>query len=203
MVSASDAAYAAQPSGGSQGGVLALFAHPAILQGEAPVVILEAQSTRIARVVRCSMAAELSMAAEAFEHGDFLRAAFAEVVLKGFELRRWKWHASKWSHYLVLDAKTGYDVLNSECSTSDRKIMIDAAMLREAVTEENAENYVRWVPGKEMISDGLTKWADNGILSRVMGSGRWTLVDTPEAKAVRLAAAERKKRYKEAQRSGP
>ena len=42
---------------------------------------------------------------------------------------------------------------------------------------------------------------DNGVLSRVVETGRWTLVDTPEAKALREVAAERKKRYNLVRRS--
>lgn len=147
VVSASDAAYAAQPNGHSQGGVVCMVANPKIIEGKAPIAVIEAQSMKIQRVVRCSMSAELSMAAESFEHGDFLRAVLAEVVYRDFELRRWKWYASRWKHYLVIDAKTGCDVLTSECMTSDRKIMIDAAVLREALTEEGASNFVRWTPG--------------------------------------------------------
>eukprot|EP00435_Cladocopium_sp_Y103_P017212 s2419_g4.t1 len=191
VVSASDAAFAAQPNGGSQGGVTCLLAHPDVLEKEAPVAVVEAQSMKIQRIVRCSMSAELSMAAEAFEHGDYIRAVLAELTNHRFELRRWKWYASRWRHYLVIDAKTGYDVLNSECLTSDRKIMIDAAVLREAMTTEGTENYVRWIPGKEMISDGLTKWLDNHVLTRVMMEGKWSLVDTPEARRLRAEAAER------------
>eukprot|EP00435_Cladocopium_sp_Y103_P067474 s325_g30.t1 len=201
VVSASDAAFAAQPNGGSQGGVTCLLAHPGVTDGEAPVAIVEALSMKIQRVVRCSMSAELSMAAEAFEHGDYIRAVLAEVLNPNFELKRWKWYASRWKHYLVIDAKTGYDVLNSECMTSDRKIMIDAAVLREALTEEGMENYVRWMPGREMVSDGLTKWLDNHVLGRVMMSGRWSLVDTPEAKKLRAEAAERKRRYVQARKN--
>jgi hypothetical protein len=147
------------------------------------------------------MTSELSMAAEAFEHGDYIRAVLAEILNPQFELKRWKWYASRWRHYLVIDAKTGYDVLSSECMTSDRKILIDAAVLREALTEEGTENYIRWIPGREMVSDGLTKWLDNHVLARVMMKGRWSLVDTPEAQKLRAEAAERKRRYVQARKN--
>ena len=206
VISASDAAFAAQPKGHSQGGVVCMLAHPNVLEEKAPVGIVEAQSMKIQRVVRCSMSAELSMAAESFEHGDFVRAVLSEIVHADFSLPRWKWYASRWKHYLVIDAKTGYDVLASESMTSDRKILIDAAVLREALIEEGAENFVRWMPGKEMVSDGLTKWSDNGVLLQVLREGLWSLVDTAEARRLRQEAAERKKRYVQqtrADRSAP
>jgi hypothetical protein len=203
VVSASDAAFAAQPRHGSQGGVTCLIGHPQILQQKAPAVILETQSVRINRVVRCSMSAELSMAATAFEHGDFTRAVMAELLDHQFSLQDWKWFSSKWKHYLVIDAKTSYDVLNNEGVTADRKIMIDAAVLREAMTERSCENYVRWMPGKEMISDALTKWNGNGVLERVMKTGEWSLVDTPEAQELREAAAMRKRVYEAKKKQSP
>ena len=97
----------------------------------------------------------------------------------------------------MIDAKTGYDVLNSEVTTSDRKIMIDAAVLREAMLEEGAQNFVRWMPGPSMISDALTKWNPNHVMEKVMEQGLWSLVDTPEAQALRVAAAIRKKNHKQ------
>ena len=51
VVSASDAAFAAQPNGAC---VTCLLAHPGVLEGEAPVAIVEALSMKIQRVVRCS-----------------------------------------------------------------------------------------------------------------------------------------------------
>ena len=52
VISASDAAFAAQPKGHSQGGVVCMIAHPDILEKKAPVNILEAQSMKIQRVVQ-------------------------------------------------------------------------------------------------------------------------------------------------------
>ena len=67
-----------------------LLANPEVLRGNAPVIILEASSVKINRVVRCSMSAELSMAATAFEHGDFVRAVMAELLKASFRLQSWK-----------------------------------------------------------------------------------------------------------------
>lgn len=175
-----------------------MLAHPGVLEEKAPVSIVEAQSMKIQRVVRCSTSAELSMAAESFEHGDFIRAVLAEITCSDFSLPRWKWYASRWKHYL-----TGYDVLSSESMTSDRKILIDAAVLREALVEEGAENFVRWMPGKEMVSDGLTKWSDNGVLLQVLREGLWSLVDTDEARRLRQEAAGRKRRWVQQSRARP
>lgn len=114
VLSISDASYAGQPGGGSQGGLIVALAAPHIQECEAPLAIMECQSSRLQRVVRCSMAAELSMAATAFEHGDHVRATLAEIMCPRFEMRRWKMYASQWRHILVMDANVAYDALQSD-----------------------------------------------------------------------------------------
>ena len=64
-----------------------MFANPAVLDGEAPVCIMEATSSKVQRVVRCSMSAEVSALATAFEHGDYVRALFVELIKPSFDLR--------------------------------------------------------------------------------------------------------------------
>eukprot|EP00439_Symbiodinium_sp_Y106_P028278 s3590_g3.t1 len=173
VVSVSDTAFGAMPNGSSQGGTMVMFADPAILKGVVAVCIMEAASTKIQRVVRCSMFAEVSSLATAFEHGDYVRAVLAELLDPNFRMDRWKLSASKWRHILVMDAKTGYDAVSCEVLPSDRKIAIDVGVLRQGLLELDATNFIRWVPGSEMPGDGLTKWAHNAVLTRVMQEGQW------------------------------
>eukprot|EP00439_Symbiodinium_sp_Y106_P034831 s1149_g4.t1 len=135
------------------------------------------------------MSAEVSSLATAFEHGDYVRAVFAELIDPNFRIERWKLSASKWRHLLVTDAKTGYDAVSSEVLPSDRKIAIEVGVLRQGLLEPDTRNFIRWVPGSEMPGDGLTKWAHNHVLTRVMQEGQWSLVDTQEAQALRRLAA--------------
>ncbi|CAE7431039.1 FV3-083R [Symbiodinium necroappetens] len=192
VITASDAAYGAQPRGASQGGFVIMIGDRNIANGPSNVAILEVQSSKIQRVVRCSMSAELSSGATAFEYGDYVKAVLGEIVLPPFSLKEWKTATMLWRHYLVLDAKTAYDALHSENLPSDRKLLIDIAVLREALTD-NHQTFVRWVPGAEMVADALTKWNGNGVLQRVMEQGQWSLADTPELRRLRETAAARKK----------
>ena len=200
IVSASDAAYGAQPGGYSQGGLVIGLADEQILDGEAKICIIEAASMKIQRVVRCSMSAEVSMAATAFEHGDFVRAALSEMLFSDFQLKDWKQWANRWRHFLVIDAKTGFDVLNNESQTSDRKIQIDLAVLKQALTEETANAFTRWVPGHHIISDTMTKWYGNGALALALTRGMWSLKDTEEACELRREASKKRQQYKKASR---
>jgi hypothetical protein len=162
----SDAACAAQPKGGSQGGLLVAFAHPDIQDKETVIAVIEAQSTKLQPVVRCSMAAKLSMAASAFEHGDYdyVRAVVAEMTLQRFNIKSWKISASLWRHTLVMDAKVTCDAIAPEVSPTDRKLIVYIAVLRETLEDGDANSFLRWVPGREIRGDGLTKWNGNGSL---------------------------------------
>ena len=198
VVSVSDAAYGAMPGGHSQSGVLVLMASPKILTETAPVCALEGSSSKIQRVVRCSMSAEVSSLATCFEHGDFVRAVFCELIDARFQLRRWKLSVSRWPHYLVTDAKTAYDVLNNDTLATDRKVCIDVAVLRQAIVEDDTSCFVRWVPGAEIPCDGLTKWADNHALRRLRTTGTWALVDSPEAQEIRRQAGIKRAAWRKA-----
>ena len=102
VVSASDAAYGAMPGGHSQGANLVMLAHPKVLSGVGPVCILEVNSTKIHRVVRCSMSAEIS--ALTLRAGNPCRVDRSSF--RAFELGSWKRHVAKWRHVLATDAKT-------------------------------------------------------------------------------------------------
>lgn len=196
VLSISDAAYGAQPNGSSQGGILIALANPGIQKGEAPLAVMEGMSSKLQRVVRCSMAAELSVAATAFEHGDYVRAVLGEMLDPTFKLREWKIAASMWKHVLVMDAKVAYDAIASEVSPTDRKLIVDIALLRETLEDPEGNSFLRWVPGKEIPGDGLTKWHANGALERVLQDGWWSLCDTKLAAELRRRIAERKRASK-------
>ena len=203
ILSVSDAAYGAMPNGASQGGTMVLFGNPQVLEGEGTVCIMEAVSTKIQRVVRCSMSAEVSSLATAFEHGDYVRAVFVELIHQGFELGRWKLCVAPWPHVLVTDARTGYDAVNSETLPTDRKIAIDVGVLRQGLVEDGAGCTVRWVPGSQMVGDGLTKWHHNGVINAVMEQGVWSLRDTETSRELRRVAAAKRAAWPKSAKAAP
>ena len=73
-------------------------------------------------------------------------------------------------------------------------------MLRETLEDEAGHGFVRWVPGREIPGDGLTKWSANGSLETILFSGKWSLTDNEVAAELRRRVADRKR--KRAQ-SGP
>ncbi|CAK8991626.1 unnamed protein product [Durusdinium trenchii] len=196
VLGVSDASFAGMPRGRSQGGSVLMLANPLVLEGAAPVCVIACHSGVLKRVVRSSLAAEISQAATTMEEADYLRAFMAEALDGAFTLRGWLAAVAKWRQMSVLDSRTGYDLLNGSALGEDKRLAIDVAAMRQALQEDGASRLVRWVPGEEIIADDLTKLAGNGRLMRVMSLGSWALKDTESAKKLRADAAARKRAFR-------
>ena len=197
VIGASDASFASMPRGRSQGGYVVMVANPEVMDGEAPVNVLSYHSGLIKRVVRSSLAAEISQAAATLEETDFVRAVLAEAIYKDFALQNWLSYVAKWKQILVMDSRTGYDLLNGASLGEDRRLAIDIAAMKQALHEDGGARLVRWVPGEELPADDLTKLRGNRRLLQVMRSGLWALKDTESAKQLRADAAARKRTYRQ------
>ena len=130
------------------------------------------------------------------EEADFLRALLAEMLHQDFQLKSWITVVSKWRQILVMDSRTGYDLLNRQALGEDKRLAIDISAMRQALQEDGGARCVRWVPGEELIADGLTKLQGNGKLMQVMQSNLWALKDTDQARQLRADAAARKQTYR-------
>jgi hypothetical protein len=75
-----DASQGSMPRAGSQNGIASLLCNPSVLTQSAPAALVEWTSSRVKRVVRSSMACEAAGVSLGFEHGDFLRAAWRELI---------------------------------------------------------------------------------------------------------------------------
>ena len=93
--------------------------------------------------------------------------------------------AAKWRLILVLDAKTGYDVLQRDTVAQDRRVAIDVAALRETLRQDGYAAAARWLPGPQHLADGLTKKYGSGVLEAVMENCRWSLVETEDVREAR------------------
>ena len=196
FIGVSDASHGAMPKGRSQGRLMVLVADEQVLEGDAVVNCLMFHSSVIKRVVRSSLAAEVSQAAETMEQADYVRAMFAEMVDPEFALAEWRWSAGKWKEVLVLDSKTGYDVLNGISNGEDKRLAIDVAILKEALYEPGSNKWLRWVSGLTIPADGLTKEYGNPMRDVVLRGGPWSLKDSPAAQKLREEAGHRKRQCK-------
>ena len=121
----------------------------------------------------------------------------AEATQCDFQLNNWVAAVAQWRQLVVLDSRTGYDLLNGSALGEDKRLAIDIAAMKEALFEDQASRGIRWVPGEELLADDLTKLRGNGKLATVLRTGVWALKDTDVAKRLRADAAVRKRLYRQ------
>ena len=144
------------PEGKSQQGWIVGIANPMIKEGGNLMNLVEWQSSSCKRIVRSSMAIEASSASIAFEHGEYVRALFGEIMHPSFQVRRWGHFIRSWELVLVLDARTAFDTLETESLPQDRRTALDLLAIKEALLDEDKSAFCHWVPGPQQISDSLT-----------------------------------------------
>ena len=114
-----------------------------------------------------------------------------------FEVKRWGHFVRLWELILVLDAKTAFDALQTESLPQDRRTALDLLAIKEALLNENNRALCRWVPGRQQISDGLTKEKSNHILSDFMVSNEWSLCEDVTWQEQRSRQRVNQKAYKD------
>jgi hypothetical protein len=95
------------------------------------------------------------------------------------DLRNWTDVIQQRKRIYVTDARSVFDYLHKEaCSTSsDKRMAIEGALLRETVRKEGAD--VRWIDGQQNMANVLTKVnTDKTILNQFLRDGLFSLIQT-------------------------
>ena len=166
----------------SVGGYFILAASPGLLEGQTVRAnILACHSGQTKRVCRSTLAAEASHLAEAVESGDWIAVLLEEALVGDLDLKNWPEIVERRDRIYVTDARSVYDYLqrDSASTSSDKRMAIEGALLRETVRRPRA--FARWVDGLQNIGDVLTKaTADKTVLKQFMRDGLLSLVQTEE-----------------------
>lgn len=83
-------------------------------------------------------------------------------------LQDWRLGASRCALYMVLNARTGFDTLRSDTRTTDKRVAINAAALRESFGDPQTKSGARWSPGAQHIADASMKRYGNSVPSEVL-----------------------------------
>eukprot|EP00439_Symbiodinium_sp_Y106_P022669 s217_g2.t2 len=164
----------------SVGGYFILIANRCILEGKpSRANVLAFHSGQTKRVCRSTLAAEASHLAEAVEAGDWLTVLLEEALTNEVDLKSWPEVIERRDRVYVTDARSVYDYLekDSHSTSSDRRMAIEGALLRETVKRPRA--HVRWIDGMQNMADVLTKAnADKEVLRQYLKDGVVSLVQT-------------------------
>ena len=165
----------------SVGGYFLFLANPEILDGkEARANLLSFHSTQTKRVCRSTLAAEAAHLAEAVGAGDWVAVLLAEALEEHINLKEWDKIVEKRACVYVTGARRSvYDYQQKESSStsSDKRMAIEGALLRETVRRPAA--HVRWIDGAQNIANLLTKAnTDKTTLFEYLRDGKLCLVQT-------------------------
>ena len=98
--------------------------------------------------------------------------------------------------YVITDARTVFDAMETRSTVSDRRVAIDMTTLRESIAEVTG-SCARCLPGPVQPGDELTKFGHNGALSALATSGNICLVETQQMRDERASLRARVKARKE------
>ena len=82
-----------------------------------------------------------------------------------------------------------YDAFQSETAPTDRKLIVDIAVLCEVLENDNDNGFVSWVWGKETLCNGFFKWYGNGTLEHILyyGKGYFMVIENAAKSRHRVA----------------
>ena len=121
------------------------------------------RATKIKRVVRSTLSAEMLSLQEGVEEAIYLRAIITEMLNK-------KENSLPIVPYV--DNRSVTQSLYSTKLVDDKRLRIDIAAIKESIEKEEIGT-VRWVQGKDQLADCLTKRGASGYeLMKVLINGR-------------------------------
>ena len=203
VCTASDASPNTMPRHGSQGGFFLLLTNKSIMKEMTPFSVIGYMSHRLKRPSPASLAAESLAVAEALKHGLFLRTTLCEILCPEFDVARWEESSSSIAHILATDCRSVYDhVARDRGLPKDRAVATELALLKCVLREEN--QFLRWMPGEEMISDALTKYRrmPSSLLDPIK-TAMWALCDNEKCQSLRKRKQDQARTRKLLSRDGP
>ena len=164
---------------GSQGGYL-LFFYDAEMEHSReprPITIAAWKSYRLKRCTVNTLSAETQSMLQGVGQVHWHRAMLYELFYNLLTLNGWENEISELPFVAITDSKSLYDTVtkcrNSSSHVDDKRTAIDLSILKRDLVATQGQ--VRWVEGRNMLSDPLTKKMGSSFLRNVMTRGLWSL----------------------------
>ena len=157
-----DAAFANNTDLSSQLGYIAT-----LMDDEGTANIIHYSSQKAKRVTRSALAAELYAMMSGFDTAGALKHALDQMELSGRTI----------SMVIYTDSRSLYDCLVSLNTITEKRLLIDLAILRQAYERREIAE-VRWIPTEQNPADALTKEKATPAIGQLL---QGTLKLTPNA----------------------
>lgn len=164
---------------GSQGGYLVFF-YDAEMEHRPeprPITVAAWKSYKLKRCTVNTLSAETQSMLYGIGQIHWHRGLLYELFKNPLSLAGWEQEVSEVPFVAVTDSKSLYDTVtkcwNSSAHVDDKRTAIDLSVLRRDLAMTRGQ--VRWVEGRNMLSDPLTKKMSSCFLRHVLQKGVWSL----------------------------
>ena len=186
LVTWTDAAQGDRPDGRSTGGYISGFGvtNDVLAGGWADISLAAWSTSKLPRVARSSLAAEIQEACIAEDESYLIRLMWAEMNSISDITTDDKINLV--GSFLVTDAKALYDAVKSETSAlglKERRSGIELQGLKENLLRNMTR--LRWVNSGAMLADPMTKGKMRYLLEEFLRNPQWKLVDDPKFESFR------------------
>ena len=165
----------------SQGGEIVIFYDRDLPKSQTPqnVTIGSWKSYRLKRRTVNTLSSETQSLVRGLGAVHWFRVLILES--KGLHLSARDWHkaVAQLPFICVVDSKSLYDTVqkcvNPASQCEDKRTSIDIALIKEELSQLGGT--IRWVDGRTMLADSLTKEMRSDLLRHVIQTGRWSILE--------------------------
>ena len=148
-----------------------------------PVTIGSWKSYRLKRRSVNTLSSETQALVRGLSAVHWFRVLLLEAQGLRLSAREWQQAVSRLPFISVTDSKSLSDMvkksMNPASQAEDKRTSIDVAIIKQELSELRGE--IRWIDGKTMIADSLTKCTRPDYLRHVLPSGEWSILEEGSA----------------------
>ncbi len=181
----------------SQGGEIVIFYDQDLPTSQVPqnVTIGAWKSYRLKRRTVNTLSSETQSLVRGLGAVHWFRVLILESKGMHLSARDWQRSVAQLPFICVVDSKSLYDTVqkcvNPASQCEDKRTSIDIVLIKEELSQLGGT--IRWVDGRTMLADSLTKEMRSDLLRHVIESGRWSILE--EGASLQQKLLERKPSY--------
>ncbi|CAL1160076.1 unnamed protein product [Cladocopium goreaui] len=169
----------------SQGGEIVIFYDQDLPKSQTlqNVSLASWKSYRLKRRTVNTLSSETQALVRGLSSVHWYRVLILEA--KGLHLSAREWHreVAQLPFICVTDSKSLYDTIckctNPASQCEDKRTSIDISLIKQEIAELNGN--IRWIDGRTMLADSLTKESKADLLRHVMNTGQWSILEEGSA----------------------
>ena len=177
----------------SQGGEITFFYDEALPSSQEPqnVTLASWKSYRLKRRTVNTLSSETQALVRGLGSVHWYRVLILEAKGHTMSARQWQDEVAKVPFICITDSKSLYDAVKKDTNPTtqceDKRTSIDISLVKQELSD--LQGQFRWVGGRTMPSDCLTKEGKSDYLRHIMRQGRWSILE--EGASLQRKLAER------------